>query len=116
MPIHKTTNLLHPIYFYKLDLSIRNHSEKFSSDEVTVNLEWTFVNLQTYYQQLLTNVSVSAEPKLRNMTFNGNVTVQLVLSYNTLYNVNVTQHSICQQLIQTKLFELKYSKLRGHSY
>ena len=108
--------MLHVIIYLFLDLSIRNRSEDFSSGEVTVNLEWTFIKLQTYYQQLLRNISVSAEPKLRNVMFNGNMTVQLVLSYNTLYNVSLTQHSICQQLIQTKLFELKYSKLRVHLY
>jgi hypothetical protein len=43
--------------------------------------------------------------------FIGNMRVQLELSYNTPYNVNITQHSTCQQLIRTVIFELNFSKL-----
>ena len=99
-----------------LDLSIRSHSEQFSSDGVTVNLEWTLLNSQVYYQQLLRNVSINVDPQLSNVMFTGNMRVQLTLSYNTLYNVSVTQHSICQQLIiRTTFLELNYSKLYLHN-
>ena len=97
--------------FTELDLSIQSHSEVFSSSGVTVNLEWTLLNSQTYYQQLLRNVSVEADPPLSNVIFTGNMRAQLTLSYNTLYNVSVTQHSICQQLIRTIALLLNYSKL-----
>jgi hypothetical protein len=43
--------------------------------------------------------------------FTGDMIVQLVLSYNTVYKVNVTQHSACQLLIRTAIVELNFSKL-----
>ena len=95
---------------FLLDLNIQSDSEDFSSDGVTVNLEWTLLNSQTYYQQLLHSIGINAHPQLINVMFTGNMSAQLTLSYNTLYNVSVTQHSTCQQLIQTKFLELNYSK------
>ena len=97
--------------FAELDLSVQSHSEVFSSNGVMVALEWTLLNSQSYYQQLLRNVSVEADPPLSNVMFTGNMRAQLTLSYNTLYNVSVIQHSICQQLIRTKFLLLNYSKL-----
>ena len=91
------------------ELSIQFDSEELSRDGVTV--QWTLLNLQIYYQQLLRNVSVKAVPPLRNIMFTENTRVQLVLSYNTLYNVSVTQNGTCQQLIQTTFLELIYGKL-----
>jgi hypothetical protein len=96
---------------FNLDLSVRSHSEQFSSNEVTVSLEWTLLNSQSYYQQLLSNISVNAVPQLNNVMPTGNMRVQLTLSYNTPYNVSVTQHSVCQQLIRTRFLLLNYSKL-----
>ena len=93
-----------------LDLSIHSRSEDLSSDGVTVNLEWSLLNSQIYYQQLLRNVSVNADPQLNNVVFTGSMSVQFVLSYNTLYNVSVTQHSTCEQLIRTAFLQLNYSK------
>jgi hypothetical protein len=78
---------------------------------VTVTLEWSLLNSQSYYQQLLSNVSVNVVPQLNNVIFTGNMSIQLTLSYNTLYNVSITQHSDCQQLIRTELLELDYSKV-----
>ena len=99
-------------FFAFLDLlSIQIDSEDFSSDIVTVSLEWTLLNSQSYYQQLLLNVSVSADPLLRNVVLTGNMRALLVLSYNTLYNVSVVQNSTCQQLIRTNFLLLNYSKL-----
>ena len=99
-----------------LELSIRSESEDFSSDVVTVSLEWTLLNLPVYYQQLLCNVSINAVPPLRSKIFARNMRAHLTLSYNTLYNVNVTQHSTCQQLIQTKFLLLNYSKFFNCTY
>ena len=97
-----------------LELSIRLDPEQFSSDGVTVNLEWTLLNSQTYYQQLLRNIIVNAAPPPRNIIFTGNMRAQLVLAYNTPYNVSVTQNSTCEQLIQTSFLELNYGKLCMH--
>ena len=84
------------------------------SDGVTVTLEWMLVNSQPYYQQFLRNIIVSAYPQPKNVIFIGNMRVQLELSYNTLYNVSVTQHSTCRLLNQTKIIELNFSK--SHKY
>ena len=100
-----------PNFPSNVDLCVQSHSEDFSSNRVTVTLEWTLLNSQSYYKQLLRNVSVEADPPLSNVMFTGNMRAQLTLTYNTLYNVSVTQHSICQQLIRTKTLLLNYSKL-----
>ena len=98
-------------FCFKLDVHIQLCSEQFSSDAVIVTLEWTLLNSQNYYQHLLSDVSVSADPQLNNVMFTGNMRVQLTLLYNTPYNVSVTQHSTCRQLVQTKILLLNYSKL-----
>jgi hypothetical protein len=90
---------------------IGSRSEQFSSDAVTVTLEWFLLNSQNYYQLLLSNITVTADPRPNNVMFTGNMSAQLTLSYNTQYNVSVTQHSTCQQLIRTKFLLLNYSKL-----
>ena len=92
-------------------MSVRSCTEQFSSDGITVTPEWTLLNSQDYYQQLLRNISVSTNPQPNNVMFTGDMRVQLTLSYNTLYNVSVTQHSTCRQLNQTKIIELNFSKL-----
>ena len=98
-----------------VDLSLRSHSEQFSSNSVTVTLEWIILSSQTYYQQLLSNVSVSANPQLNKVMLTGNTSIRLVLSYNTLYNVSVTQHSTCRQLNQTQVLLLNYCKLLDYT-
>jgi hypothetical protein len=104
------------IPYFNLDLSVRSHSEQFSSNGVTLTLEWTLLNSQIYYQQLLSNISVSTDPQLNTVIPTGNMRVQLTLSYNTPYNVSVTQHSVCQPLIRTASLLLNYSKLLKYSY
>jgi hypothetical protein len=99
----------------KLDLSIQSHSERFSSNEVTLTLEWNLLSSQSYYQQLLSNVTVTANPQLINVIPTGNMSIQLTLSYNTVYNVSVTQHSDCRPLIWTKFLLLNYSKLLDYT-
>ena len=93
-----------------LGLSIQIGLEDFLSNEVTITVEWILLNSQLYYQQLLLNVSVSADPQPKFM-FTGSMRVQLMLSYKMLYNVSVTQYSICQELIRTEFLQLYYSKL-----
>ena len=80
------------------------------SDGVTISLEWALLNLQIYYQQLLRSITINAVPPIRNVMFTGNMRAQLVLLYNTMYNVSVTQNSTCQQLIRTKFLLLNYSR------
>jgi hypothetical protein len=96
--------------FSTLELSVQSDQEQLSSDRVIVNLEWTLLNSQAYYQQLLRNVIINADPPLNDVMFTGSRRIQLTLSYNTVYNVSVTQNSTCERLIRTTFFELNYSK------
>ena len=98
-------------FWFSLELSVRLNSEEFLKDGIIVSLEWTLLNSQSYHQQFLHNISVSAVPQLNNVMFTGDMRAQLTLSYNTLYNVSVTQHSTCRQLTGTTFIELSYSKL-----
>ena len=91
-------------------LSILPHSEELSSDNITVIFEWNVSNLQIYHQQLLQNVSINVVPDPVEIIYRGNMTFQLTLLYNTLYNVNITQPGICGQPYQTVFIELSYSE------
>ena len=106
----------HYVLISNLELIIHSDPEhvQFSRDGVIVLLEWTLLHSQTYYQQFLRNVSINADPQPNNVMFAGRMRVQLVLSYNTLYNVSVTQHSTCERLVQTAFLQLNYSKLYMH--
>jgi hypothetical protein len=74
------------------------------------------LNSRMHYQQLLRNISVGANPQPKNVIFTGSMSVQLILSYNTPYIVNVTQHSTCQLLIWTAIIELNFSKLHDNYF
>ena len=96
------------------ELDIRFISRLFSSNGISVVLEWNVSNVQIYYQQLLQNVSVYVVPNplMMALIHTGNRTLQLMLSYNTLYNVSITQPGICGPPNQTVFIELSYSKLK----
>ena len=96
------------------ELGIRLISELFSSDGISVVLEWNVSNVQIYYQQLLQNISANIVPNSPKMALmhTGNRTLQLMLSYNTLYNVSITRPGICGQPNQTVFVELNYSKIK----
>ena len=93
------------------ELSSRFCSEHFSSDGVIVTLEWMLLNSRMYYEQLLYNITIRANPQPENVIFIRKMSVQLTLSYNTLYNVSLIQHSTCRILVQTNFLLLSYSKL-----
>ena len=82
------------------------------SDRVVVVLEWTISNTLGRYQHLLLpNASISVVPiPEEEIMFIRSTSIQLSLHYNTLYNVSITQPSICEQLNQTAFIELNYSK------
>ena len=66
----------------------------------------------TYHQQLLQNISVDIAPDIGpDAVLTANMSVQLMLSYNTLYYVSVTQRGICGQANQTAFIELNYCML-----
>ena len=71
-------------------------------------LEWTVSNTLGRYQQLLlSNASVSVVPSPEvEIIFIRNMSVQLTLSYNTLYDVSITQPGICGQPNQTVSIKL----------
>ena len=97
-------------------LSIQLQSEKFLHNGVVVLLEWT-LSYSNRYQRLLPNASANVFPLTEvEIMFIGNMSVQLTLPYNTLYNVSVTQPGICGQPNQTESIELSYSKLFSEGY
>ena len=89
-------------------LHLSTPTEQFTSDRVTVLLEWTFSLSQIYYQCLPWNVSIFVVPDTE--VTRGNMSAQLTLQYNTLYNVSLTQPGICGQPNQTEFIHLNYSK------
>ena len=103
-----------PSLFSTLELSVESNPEHFSSDGVSVTLEWTLLNSQVYYQQLLQNIIINTDPPVDNIMFTGSMSVQLTLSYNTQYSVSITQNSTCERLIRHTFLELNYSKLYIH--
>ena len=95
------------------ELSIQSHQEQFTSNSIEIILKWTLSNSSSYnyYQQLLQNASVNIVPELEVVImFFRNMSAQLTLPYNTLYNVSVTQPGICGRFNQTVFIELNYSK------
>ena len=90
-------------------LKAQSHLAQLMCERITVQLEWTVLLSQIYYQQLLQNISVHVVPDPEMTTVNtGNRTLQLTLAYNTLYNVSITQPGICGQPNQTAFIELKH--------
>ena len=106
-----TGSLVSNLIRFESSISLRTVLKQWSDSNVT--LEWIILSSQTYYQQLLSNVSVSTNPQLNSVVPTGNTSIQLELSYNIPYNVSVTQNTVCHQLIQTKVLLLNYSKLLG---
>ena len=82
------------------------------NNRVGVILEWTISNTLGRYQWLLLpNASISVVPNSEvEIMLTRNMSIQLTLSYNTLYNVSITQPGICGQSSQTAFIELNYSK------
>ena len=69
-------------------MNISTTSEQFGRDAVSVTLQWIPKSLYSY------NVIVNPQVQLQ---FNGSTRVQLILSYNTLYNVSVVATHLCGQ-------------------
>ena len=91
-------------------LNIQLQSEEFLSERVVVLLEQTLSN-SNHYQRLLPNASANVSPLTEvEIMFTGNMSIQLTLAYNTLYNVSITQPGICGRPNQTAFIKLNYSK------
>ena len=86
------------------------------NNRVGVILEWTISNTLGRYQWLLlpnAHISVVSNSEVEIM-LTRNMNINLTLSYNTLYNVSITQPGICEQPSQTAFIELNYSKQIQH--
>ena len=83
---------------------IRVASESLESDNIRVTLEWTYEN----YNQSVYSYKVSVSPVIA-ITSSERV-VELIASYNTLYNVSVVVLSQCGRRIVTISIELHYGK------
>ena len=83
---------------------IRVASESLESDNIRVTLEWTYENYnQSVY---LYNVSVSPMVAIAS----SERLIELIASYDTLYNVSVVVLSQCGRRIVTTSIELHYGK------
>ena len=83
------------------EVNISSCSEQFGSDGVTVILEWTYVNRHVSY-------NVSVVPQL-SVIFIESTSIQLIVPYNTLYNVGV-HATLCQQVSAATFIGLNYSE------
>lgn len=75
-------------------------SERYGINNITVTVEWSQSRDDVHY-------NVSTEPQL-DVNFIGNMSVQMVVFYNTFYSVNVTANSLCNS---TATVGLNYSDL-----
>ena len=83
-------------------VAIRVMSESLESDSVRVTLEWPCET-----NQLLCSYNVSISPNALSQMLSERE-VQLIISYDTLYNVSILAVSQCRQRIVTTSFELYY--------
>ena len=95
----------HGSYSTPPELRIRNNSEEFGKDNVTLILEWTQETVLASYA--LTVVSLDAGVFTR---LDGNTSVQLTLPYNTSFNVSIMK-SVCNQTLSSTTITLKYCKI-----
>ena len=94
-------------------MSIESHSEQFTTNEVVVILEWIYSISGSSNQQLdaVQNIGVNVVPAIRLndiLVFIENASVILMLQYNTVYNVSITQLGVCGQPNQTTFIKLNY--------
>lgn len=66
-------------------------------------LEWSSSDSQVSYNVTITPAELS-------VTYNGSTSIQLVVPYNTFYNVNVTPY-LCKRVGTTTSIQLNYSEL-----
>ena len=83
------------------DVGIRLRSEQFEIDNVTIDLEWNGSDSQVFY-------NVTTSPQL-SVTFNRSTSIELMVPYNTFYNVSVTPY-LCRRVGTTTLIQLNYSE------
>ena len=79
-------------------------SEVLDSDGIRVTLDWTHENQSLYVY------SVSITPNAMSQTLSESTTIQLVASYDTVYNVSILAVPQCGQRIVTTSIELYYGK------
>ena len=80
------------------------------SSGVFVTLEWTLDQDSFIYAH-----NVSVVPEVVELTFNRSRGLQLMLSYNTLYNVTVVATHPCGQHVES-VVQLYYGKSQDHNY
>ena len=82
-----------------------NSTESFGTNGVSTFLEWKEEPGVTY----IANASPSA-----SLTFTGNAIIQLILSYNTIYKVNI-KATLCGQNSINTILNLSYGELISHN-
>ena len=86
---------------------VQVHSEQFGLDNITVILEWHNEGGGVSYSASVTPESLRVEMLYENVT--GNASVELVLLYNTQYNLSIVA-SLCGLNSAMSITELNYGK------
>ena len=84
-------------------IAIRSNQTHFENGNFTVTLEWPQFSGETY------TVTTVPEPVHKNYT-PGSINIQLVMDYNTLYNVTVTA-TLCGHRNATNFTTIHHSSL-----
>ena len=79
------------------------HTEQYSVNNITITVEW----IQQFGAVYMYDLSVLPPAPLE---FIGSSSVQLVLEYNTLYNLSVVAVAPCGGYTQTSFIALDYGK------
>ena len=79
-------------------------SESLESDNIRVTLEWTYEN----YNRSVYSYNVSVSPLAAIIS--SERLIELIASYDTLYNISVVVLSQCGQRIVTTSIKLHYGK------
>ena len=87
---------------------ILNISKHFGVDSITVTVEWV--------KELSFNYTIKVSPMALSLNFSGNTTIiiassQLVLQYNTEYNLSVMAVSPCTNVTGFATATLNYGKM-----
>ena len=81
-------------------------SEEYRADNITVLVEWTHQGGESY--------NVTTVPMVP-MIYTGRTSVQLLVSYNTEYNVSLEAATVCQRVAVSHI-QLFYGELCKHYF
>lgn len=95
---------IHTAYSTPPELRIRNNSEHFNRDNVTVVLEWTQEMVFASYALTIIPMGPEISMLVRNTS------AHVTLPYNYHFNISIAR-SICNQTFKFTIINLTYSKI-----